>query len=135
MSKGGKRALPPPWLGILRGTAAALGVDIGCTALLALAAIKGGLPENAAFPATAAACLAAALLGGAVTGKAVSPLLGPILTAAAFCVVLAAFGLSVWQSISWTGHGGCLLAAALVGGSAAGLLNSRKKGRRKGRRK
>ena len=130
MAKGGKARLPA-WQGVLRGTAVALGLYLGGTALLALLTVKGAVPEGAGFPALAVLCVAASLCGGLLAGPALPPLSGAMAVSVSFDVILLAVGAACWQGITWMGHGGILLLCALAGGLLAG---KRKKRRRKGKR-
>ena len=130
MGKGGK-ARPAAWQGVLRGVLAALGVYLIGTALLALVIVKGGVPESVMFPVTAVLCVLAVLCGGLMAGPMLPPLPGAMAVAACFDGVLLAVGSACWQGVTWTGHGGILLACALGGGVLSGLLAGRRRGRRR----
>lgn len=131
----GRKQQTAVWMVFLQGLLAALGVYLAGQLLLALLLVKGTLPEGMAFPAVAVLCAAAAVCGGLLTVRR-SPwgtLPAGLLTAGLFAGVLLVVGLSCWESVTWTGHGGVLLLCALAGGLLAGLLGGRRK--RGGKRK
>ena len=129
----GKRGKPRPaaWKGVLRGVLVALGVYLIGTALLALAIVKGGVPESVMFPVTAVLCVLAVLCGGLLAGPMLPPLPGAMAVAACFGSVLLAVGAACWQSVTWAGHGGGLLACVLGGGVLSGVLAGSRRGRRR----
>ena len=130
MGKGGKPR-PAAWKGVLRGVLVALGVYLIGTALLALAIVKGGVPESVMFPVMAVLCVLAVLCGGLLAGPMLPPLPGAMAVAACFGSVLLAVGAACWQSVTWTGHGGGLLACVLGGGVLSGVLAGSRRGRRR----
>lgn len=132
---GKKRKSTPVWAVFLQGTALALGVYLAGQLLLALLQVRGVLPEQGGYPATAVACGLSSLLGGAICVRR-SPwgtLPSGLLAAALFASLLVMVGLLFWQGLTWTGRGGVLLLCALGGGALSGLLGDRR-GRR-GKRK
>ncbi len=132
---GKSRKATAVWAVFLRGTLLALGVYLAGQLLLALLQVRGVLPEQGGYPATAVVCGLSSLLGGLVCVRR-SPwgtLPGGLLTAALFALLLIAGGLLFWHGITWTGRGGVLLLCALGGGVLSGLLGGRR-GRR-GKRK
>lgn len=130
MGKGGK-ARPAAWQGVLRGVLMALGLYLVGTALLALLIVKGAVPEGLMFPVTAVLCVLSALCGGLLAGPMLPPLPGAMAVAACFGGVLLAVGAACWQGVTWTGHGGALLACALGGGLLSGILAGSCRGRRR----
>ena len=130
MGKGGKTR-PAAWKGVLRGVLAALGVYLVGTALLALAIVRGGVPESVMFPVTAMLCVLSVFCGGLLTGPMLPPLPGAMAVAACFGGVLLAVGSACWQGVAWAGHGGILLVCTLGGGVLSGLLAGGRRGRRR----
>ena len=117
----GKRAA---WAPLPQGVGLALGIDLLAQPLLALLAVKGVLPEDRAFPAVAAVCALAALLGGLYCAARCpwGTLVSGLACGATMAAVLAALGLLCWQRVDWMGRGGVVLLCALGGGLLAGLL-------------
>ena len=119
------------WTVFLRGALLAFGVYLAGQLLLALLQVKGVLPEQGGYPATAVLCGVSSLLGGLLCVRR-SPwgtLPGGLLEASLFALLLMAGGLLFWRGITWTGRGGVLLLCALGGGAVSGLLGGRR-GRR-----
>ena len=133
MGKGGK-ARPAAWQGVLRGVLMALGLYLVGTALLALLIVKGAVPEGVMFPVTAVLCALSVLCGGLLAGPMLPPLPGAMAVAACFGGVLLAVGAACWQGVTWTGHGGVLLACALGGGLLSGIVTGSRRGRRRKRK-
>lgn len=124
----GKRAA---WAPLPRGIGLALGIDLLAQPLLALLAVKGVLGEAQTFPAVAAACALATLVG-ALYCAAKCPwgtLVSGLGCGAGVAAVLAALGVLCWQQVDWTGRGGVVLLCALGAGVLGGLLG-RKGGKR-----
>ena len=135
MAKGKKAA----WAPLPQGIVLALGIDLLSQPLLALLAVKGIIGEDRTFPAVAAACALATLIG-ALYCAAKCPwgtLVSGLACGAGVAAVLAAVGLLCWQEIAWMGRGGVVLLCALSAGLAGGLLGHRggKRARRRIRRK
>ena len=135
MSKGKRKKRTTTGAVLLQGTAVSLSVYLAGILLLALLAVKGAVPERAAFPTVAVLCLLGALSGGGVTAYRTpwGPLPAALLNTALFAAVLLVVGLACWPDGigSW---GVILLLCALGGGLAAGLLGGRRGGRRRKRK-
>jgi hypothetical protein len=125
------------WEVMLRGIGAALLLYIGGSAALALAAVKGILPEEVSFSVVAALCAMATFLGGSLCSKSMpwGILLNAMSVAAIFAVVLVAIGASCFDGILWSGHGGTLLLCALGGGGLAGVTGGKRRRAKRGRKK
>ena len=83
---------------------------------------------------TAVLCALSVLCGGLLAGPMLPPLPGAMAVAACFGGVLLAVGAACWQGVTWTGHGGVLLACALGGGLLSGILTGSRRGRRRKRK-
>lgn len=131
MTKGKKRRTAAGVV-LLQGTAVSIIVYLAGVLLLALLAVKGVVPERAAFPVVAVLCLLGALSGGGVTARRTpwGPLPAALLNTALFAAVLLVVGLACWPD-GIGGRGVILLLCALGGGLAAGLLGGRRGRRRK----
>jgi hypothetical protein len=129
----GNKKKAPAWTVFLKGGGLSLSVYLGGILLLAALMTKGTAPEGVGFPVTAALCLLAVLSGGVVVSRGApwGPLPATLLHATLFALILLGVGLSFWQGVSWTGHGGILLLCVLAGGVLAGLLGGRHRRRRK----
>ena len=124
------------WTVFVQGSLVSLWVYLVGLFLTALLLLKGGLPENAMFPAVAALCMAATVCGGLVVGGG-SPwgtLPATMLNASIFAGVLILVGTVCWHEVPWKGRGLAILLCALAGGILAGML-ARPKGRRRKRGK
>ena len=94
------------------------------------------MPEAGAFPAAAVGCCLASW-AGAMTCVRRGPwgsLPSAMICAGGFLLVLVAVALLCWQQITWLGQGGILLLCGAGGGLLAGLLGSRSRRRKGGRR-
>lgn len=133
----GKKKTTPqaPWMGYLQGILLALAVYLGGLLLLALAVVRGSVPESAAFPVTCALCVLGSGLGGWLSARrsGLGSLPASVLTAVLFTAVLAGVGLLCYHALTWNGRGGGLILCALGGGVLGGLLGSRRGRRRKKR--
>lgn len=131
MAKGKKRRTAAGVV-LLQGAAVSVIVYLAGILLLALLVVKGAVPERAAFPAVAVLCLLGALSGGGVTARRTpwGPLPAALLNTALFAAVLLVAGLACWHD-GIGSRGVVLLACALGGGLAAGLLGGRRGRRRK----
>ena len=129
----GKKKQPAVWLVLVQACGLAMGIYLAGVLLLDLLAVRGEMPDVAAFSMMAALCLMAALAGGltAVRRMPWGTLPSALLVAACFGAVLLLVGLSCWDSITWGGRGGVLLACVLAGGTLAGVLGGGRKRRRK----
>lgn len=117
------------------GMALSLGGYLTALLLAALLAVREALPESGLYVWTAAACLMSAAGGGwfCVRHSPLGTLPSGALCGVIFAGILVLTGLSCWGTVTWAGKGGGLLACALGGGVAAGLLGG-KRGRRVKRR-
>ena len=131
MAKGKKRRTAAGVV-LLQGAAVSVIVYLAGILLLALLAVKGAVPERAAFPAVAVLCLLGTLSGGVVTARRTpwGPLSAALLNTALFAAVLLVVGLACWPD-GIGSRGVILLLCALGGGLAAGLLGGRRGRRRK----
>ena len=121
---------------LLKGTIIALAIHLGAQMLLAAMTVNEILPEHLVFPVQAVICAIASIVGGLYTARRSSwgTLSGALATGALFAIVLLLLGLSIFNTIDWSGHGGILLLAILCGAVAAGLLGSRRTAQRKRKR-
>lgn len=118
---------------LFKGTVIALVIHLGAQMLLAAMTVHGILPEHLVFSAQAVICAAASIVGGLYTAAHSSwgSLPSTLATAGLFAVVLLLLGLSIFNTVNWSGHGGVLLLAILGGAVLAGLLGSRRTSHRK----
>jgi len=125
----GKRKSSPLWAVLLQGVATALGIYLLGAALLALALVRGAVPESGAFGVTAALCLLAALGGGLTVARRTpwGTLPAALVNTGLFAFVLTAVSYGCWQGI--TGQGWVLLLCALAGGVLSALVSGRRKKR------
>lgn len=121
---------------LLKGTVIALVIHLGAQMLLAAMTVNGILPEHLVFPAQAVICAIASMIGGLYTASHSSwgTLSGALVSGALFATVLLLLGLSIFNTISWSGHGGILILVIMGGAVAAGLIGSRHTARRKRKR-
>jgi len=121
---------------LLKGTVIALTIHLSAQMLLSAMTVNGILPEHLVFPAQAVICAIASIVGGLYTAGRSSwgTLSGALAAGALFATVLLLLGLSIFNTISWSGHGGILILTILGGAVAAGLLGSRRSAHRKRKR-
>lgn len=131
MGKGKKQEAV--WMVLLRGCLLSLGGYLAGLLLLAFLMVKGSIPENAAFPITAALCMLAVLLGGlsAIRKTPWSTLSSGFMYAMVFMAALIVIGFACWQEIVLGSHGWILLLSVLIGGILAGVLGGGRRKRRK----
>lgn len=124
------------WLVFLQGTGLSMGVYLLLMVLASALLVGAVLPEAGAFPAAAVGCCLASW-AGAMTCVRRGPwgsLPSAMICAGGFLLVLVAVALLCWQQITWLGQGGILLLCGAGGGLLAGLLGSRSRCRKGGRR-
>lgn len=124
------------WLVFLQGVGLALGIYLLLMVLASALLVGAVLPEAGAFPAAAVGCCLASW-AGAMTCVRRGPwgsLPSAMICAGGFLLVLVAVALLCWQQITWLGQGGILLLCGAGGGLLAGLLGSRSRRRKGGRR-
>lgn len=115
------------------GTGAALAGYVvllaGVTALL----VRGVMPEGSLAVVTGVCCLAAVLMGGTVSaGRSTwRPMSAALSVGAVMAAILVVAGLSAPEPPNWAGQGGSLVLCALGGGALAGLLASRRAGKKR----
>lgn len=133
MGKRQKKSMAP-WKPFLWGNLVAWAGYLGGLLLAALLAVKGVLPESAAFPMVAALCALCTFGGGvvAVHGCGWGSLWSALVNTVVFAAVLIVVGLACWMDgVSWAGRGGAVLLCALVGGLGAAMVGGRTGRRRK----
>lgn len=129
-----KKEPTPLWAVLTQGSLLALVVYflglLGLSTLL----VRGSVGERNSFPLIAGLMLLSAFLGGLATVRRTpwGAVPSGLVTAGVFLAALAIAGLAFWESITFTGHGGILMACGLGGGMLAGLAGRRKP--RKGKR-
>ena len=124
------------WLVFLQGVGLALGIYLLLMVLASALLVGAVLPEAGAFPAAAVGCCLASW-AGAMTCVRRSPwgsLPSAMTCAGGFLLVLITVALLCWQQITWLGQGGVLLLCGAGGGLLAGVLGSRRRHRKGGRR-
>lgn len=133
----GKTQKPVLWLTYLRGVLLSLAIYLLGQLLLTLLLVRGTVSESSGFPTLAALCMLASL-AGSVSCTRQAPwgaLPNALLCAVLFALCLIAVGFSFWSGVSWLGRGGILLLCVLAGGLLAGVLGSRKGGKRSKRKR
>lgn len=123
----------PGWAGIPEGAALSLGLYILLQCLLALLTVQDMLDPAAALRLQIGSAALAALCGGILsacrTGAGALP--AALAGAACFAVLIVLGGLLICDGLVWSTRGIALLAAAMAGGLAAGLLCDRRGGKRR----
>ena len=133
MSKTKKEAAPL-WMVLTQGSLTALGTYfaglLGLSALL----VRGSVKEGSGFAVTAGLMILSAFLGGLVTVRRTpwGAVPSGLVTAAVFLSALIIAGLAFWESITFMGRGGVLIACGLGGGILAGVIGGHRP--RKGKR-
>ena len=126
------------WTCLVQGILLSLGIYLALLLLVTLLVVKGALGEDAAFPALAVSCGAAALAGGLLCARRSSwgTMPSALASALGFAAVLGVTALLCWAGgIAMSGL--ILLVCAGAGGVAAGFFGG-KRGRRvkrKGKRR
>lgn len=120
-----------PWMIFLQGIFLSLGLYLILQLLLALLLVKAVVPEANCFMVLLALCGLSSLVGGLYCARrsAWGTLSSSLIVTAGFAALLVSVGILGYDGVTWTGQGGALLLAALIGGILAGLLAG-KRGRR-----
>lgn len=111
-------------LRLLGASLAALCGYLALQALVALACVRGILPENQATAAQAVCCALSVFAAAFYTAgrTALGPLTSALAAAGGFLVLLLLAGFLIYGGLSLKGEGSALIAAALIAGGAGGLL-------------
>lgn len=123
-----KKGQKPVWAGLACGAALSLAGYLATHLLLAALMVGGRAGEEAAFPLTAAFCALASFAGGLYAARTLRTFpAAAVVSGALFYLVLAVIG-ALWRgSVAMETRSLILLACALAGGTAAGLMGNRRK--------